>query len=822
MPFADSEPRMNSRESEPAGSSGEGRCVHCRSPIPADAGSARFCCRGCEAVHGLLLEQGLSRYYELAGDQVAPVTEATTPTSHAWLEPLLEQAKTGGAVCSLQLDVQGIHCAACVWLMNETFKRQAGAGNIVVNPALGTVSLTWKAGELDVAKWVEGVEGFGYRFGPARKKTAGKSIELPLRLGVSAALAINVMLFSVSFHFGLSPKEPQLFELFTWLSLALSTAVVVIGGWPFLKAALRGLRTGVLHLDLPIAGGIVLVYGMSLVQLFASKGRGDLAYFDTLNTFITLMLLGRFLQDRLLEKNRRYLLEDDGADGIIVRRVVGERLEAVPAPKVAAGDVLLVAPGDLVPVEAALLDAEAQVSTDWITGEPEPRRVERGRSVPAGSFNAGRAAFHVQARTDFPDSPLVALLRQPAERADRKGGHQVLWNRVAKRWVVTVLAVAALGFLLWLPKGVGPAINVAVALLVITCPCAIGIAIPLAYELMQARLRRQGFFARSPDLLDRLTQVKAVLFDKTGTLTLGRLDLADPEPLRSLPPAARDVAWNLAVRSSHPVSRAVARALEGQARYDVTAAITEAPGKGLEWIRADGRWRLGRADWALEGEGEGARGAVLSKDGRRVVSLETREALRPDARREVEGLRASKEVWLLSGDVQGRVSALAASLGVPGERALGGLTPEAKAEAVRRIDRQDTLFVGDGVNDSLAFEAAFCAGTPAVDRPVMPSRSDFFLIGEGLAPVQQALAGALHLRGAVQRILGISLAYNLVAIAASLLGLMSPVAAAISMPASTLTLIFYTVATLRRAPPASDSRFMQAAQFSRPALEVGR
>jgi Cu2+-exporting ATPase len=768
----------------------------------------------------LLVEQGLSRFYELAGDRVAPVAEAVAPASHAWLEPLLEQAQAGGPICSLQLDVQGIHCAACVWLMNETFKRQAGAGSIVVNPALGTVSLSWKAGALDVRKWVEGVEAFGYRFGPPRKKTSKKSIELPLRLGVSAALAVNVMLFSVSFHLGLSPSEPEIFELFTWLSLALSTAVVVVGGWPFFMAALRGVQSGALHLDLPIAVGIALVYGLSVVQLCTSRGRGDLAYFDTLNIFITLMLLGRFLQERLLEKNRHYLLEDGGADGITVRRVVGERLESVAAPKVKAGDVLLLAPGDLVPVDATLLDGWAQVSTDWISGEPEPHRVERAQAIPAGSFNAGRAAFHAQARTDFADSPLVALLRQPAPRATTLGGHQALWEQLAKRWVVTVLSVATLGFFLWLPKGLGPAVNVAVALLVITCPCAIGIAIPLAYELVQAQLRRQGFFARSGDLLDRLTQVKTVLFDKTGTLTLGRLELVDAAGLRALPAEVRDVAWNLAVRSSHPVSRAVARALEGLARYDVTAPVTEAPGRGVEWRRPDGTWRLGRADWALGG-GDG-RDPVLARDDVCVATLATQEALRPDARRELERLGEGREVWLLSGDAQARVSALAASLGVPADRALGELTPKAKAEQVRRIDRHDTLFVGDGVNDALAFEAAFCAGTPAVDRPVMPSKSDFFLIGEGLAPLQHALASAVHLRRAVRRILAISLAYNVLAISASLLGLMSPVAAAISMPASTLTLLFYTVAVLRPGARATASRFTKEAQFSRPALEGSR
>lgn len=744
-------------------------------------------------VHNLLQEQGLDRYYALAGDKVSAVT-LPVPRSHSWLEPLVEKAMgEEGSVCTLQLDVQGIHCAACVWLMNETFKRHQGSGDITVNPTLGTVRVHWKKGELELERWVKEVEAFGYQFGPARKEGSKKSIDLPVRLGISAAIAINVMLFSVSFYFGLTPDDPEVFKLFTRLSFALSTGTVLIGGWPFFQAAARGLRSRMLHLDLPIAMGIVLVYGMSVVQLVASSGRGDLAYFDTLNTFITLMLLGRFLQERMLEKNRRYLLEDDGADGLLVRRVLGERLESVKAPKVVKDDVLLVAPGDLVPVEAVLLDLPAQISTDWMTGEAAPRRVEKGAVIPAGSFNAGRVAFHVKAAQDFAQSSLVALLRQPAPRAGGEAKYQQLWNRLAKRWVVTVLGVSSLGFLLWLPRGVDAAVNVAVSLLVITCPCAIGIAIPLAYELVQSRLRKGGFFVRATDLLDRLTDVKQLVFDKTGTLTLGRLELVDPQ-LR-LDPVQLDVAYNLAVRSSHPVSAALAKAFEAQgAKYDPSAQVEEVPGKGMEWRRADGAWRLGRADWT---SGLDSRATSLGRDGTQVALLETREVLRPDARVELRRLKdQGYAVWLLSGDAPSRVETLASSLGLEPGHALGGLSPEAKAEQVRALGANDSLYLGDGVNDALAFEAALAAGTPAIDRPVMPSKSDFFLVGEGLAPVQVALAEARHLRAVVRRVLAISLGYNVFAIGFALLGVMSPVAAAISMPASTLTLLLVTVTSL--------------------------
>lgn len=767
-------------------------------------------------MHDLLLEQGLGRYYELARGDVAPVATTPAARSHTWLEPLLAQAEASASeVCALNLDVQGIHCAACVWLMNETWKRQPGAADIVVNPALGKVRLHFKKGSHGLVQWLKDVEAFGYQFGPARKEASKRSIDLPLRLGISAAITINVMLFSVSFYFGLAPDAEGIFQLFSRLSLALSTVTVLVGGWPFFNAAWRGLKSGMLHLDLPIAVGIALVYAMSLVQM--RTGRGDLTYFDTLNTFITLMLLGRFLQERLLERNRRFLLDDDGADGLVVRKIVGERLVPVKAPLIVTDDVLLVAPGDVVPVDALLLDEGAQVSTDWITGESKARVLTKGAEVPAGSFNAGATAFHVSARTDFTASPLVQLLRQPPAREGKAPEHHQLWNDLARRWVVKVLLVSSAGFIVWLPSSFDEAVNVAASLLVITCPCAIGIAIPLAYEITQTHLRRAGFFVRSPDLLDRLLRVKKVLFDKTGTLTLGRLELADAHVLDGVSDAARVVAWNLAVRSSHPVAGAIARALErSAARYELTASVEEVRGQGMQWRRPDGAWRLGRASWAVEGSTDSA--TLLSCDGSLVARLETREALRPDAAPELASLAdQGHEVWLISGDQPAKVEALAATLGVPRERAIGGQRPEQKAALVAKLDAHDTLYLGDGVNDALAFECALIAGTPAIDRPVMPARSDFFLIGEGLSPIKESLARATHLRAVVKKVLTVSLTYNAFAIGLALLGKMSPLLAAITMPASTLTLLVITIVGLKafaRATSAADKAVTQNSRLA--------
>jgi Cu2+-exporting ATPase len=761
-------------------------CAHCGTPVPPEqsgAPSAAFCCRGCAAVHALLVGERLTRYYDLAADR-APVAERRGARDLGWLDTLVTAAETRTDVCALDLDVQGVHCAGCVWLMEELARRRGGV-SVVVNPALGKARFTWKRGGA-LGELIAAIERFGYRFGPDRKRAARASSSLPLKLGVCAAITINVMLFSFSFYTGLAPSDGALFTLFSRLVVVLTTLVVAVGGSVFFTAAWRGLRARVLHLDLPISVGILLAYGASLVQ--ARAGRGDHAYLDTLCVFVTLMLVGRWLQERVLERNRRFLLEDDAIDGLTARRRDGDALVTVDATRIATGDVLVVAPGDLVPVDAALLDDHAAITTDWITGEPEVRAVARAALVPAGACNAGTSAFSVAAATSFADSPLPRLLQ--AGGSLRGSAHAQLWSRIARGYVLGVLALAAYALAIWWPRDAHRAVDVTVALLVVTCPCAIGIAGPLAYELALAHLRRRGLFARSADLLDKLTRVRKVLFDKTGTLTLGRMELVSSvgEPA----PELFDAAYDMAARSNHPVSRCLAEALaQAGARFS-DATVTEIPGEGLRMRRDGHEYRLGRP--AHDGRGV----TVLSVDGAKKYAFFTREALRSDARAELAKLRAAGcDVWLLSGDAPARVAAVADALAIAPDHALASLSPDDKATAVARLDREDTLYLGDGVNDALAFSRALVAGTPAIDRPVLPGKCDFFLLGDGIAALGSALAVARRLRATVRRNLAVSLAYNAVTVAACFAGAMTPLRAAIAMPLSSLTILAATVYSLR-------------------------
>ncbi|MBS2021754.1 MAG: heavy metal translocating P-type ATPase metal-binding domain-containing protein [Deltaproteobacteria bacterium] len=789
-------------------------CLHCQSPIPPESADARFCCAGCETVHGLLVDGSLTRFYDLARGQVLPVGE--TPRSHgdAWLEVALGEAeRRPGALCSLEVDVQGLQCAACVWLISELFKRRPGGASITVNPAVGKARLTYQRGACDVRAFVSEVERFGYQLGPSRKGRAVPSRDLVVRLGVCVAATMNVMLFSISFYFGLSPQDADTFQLFSRLSLALATGVVLVGGWPFFKGAALGLRRGVAHLDLPIALGILLVFGVSVQQTTA--GRGNHAYLDTLCTFVTLMLVGRWLQRRVLDRNRQFLLEDGGADGLLVRRREPSGVIAVvPAPRVSQGDHLLLAPGELAPVDGVLESEQGSFSLDWITGEPYARELAKGAEVPAGAFNAARTAAWVVARQPFAESILPSLLTANAQR----GGAGAFFERLARGYVLAVLALASLGGLLWLHAGLTRAIDVAAAVLVVTCPCAIGLALPLAQELALAGLRRQGVLVRSGELLSRLLRVRTAVFDKTGTLTLSRRELLEPGVLSALSPEERDAAYTMVVRSTHPVSRCLAPALERLgARSPAEAVVHEVPGSGLSYQRGEHRYRLGLPSFAapqVHGLHE-ERTTVFSRDGVVLSRLETREAARPGAVRSLRELSArGLSVWLASGDSKERVRAFAAQLEVPSTRVLAEQTPADKAAAVRRLSADGgVLFVGDGVNDSLAFDEALCTGTPALDRPVLPAKSDFILLGEDTSGLPALFAAAREHRRVTRQVLALAFAYNAVALTISLAGLMTPLAAAIAMPTSSISILLWVAHAVggSRGSPSLPARDLQGA-----------
>ncbi len=770
-------------------------CLHCGLPVPPGSRHPGFCCPGCEAVYGILKGQDLGAFYELGGGRGQPIGAPPRPSVLDWLPPLERDGHVQGSLTQVQLDLQGIHCAACVWVLQKLWNRLPGALRIQINPGLGQVDLSYDRSKMQLGDWIHAVESLGYRLGP-RSRNEGDKAEsrqrgLLWRLGICAALSMNAMMFAFSYYFGLDLSDPEIYSLFRWISLGLASLAVLVGGPVFFKAAFAGLKNRVLHLDLPIALGILLAYGGSVYWFVA---RGDHSYFDTVTIFITLMLLGRWLQERAITRNRRFLLKAEGVEKLSVRKLEDGELRTIPALGLEPGDSFLGLPGDLVPVDAVLESEAGLFSLDWIAGESEPRRFDRGDEVPAGSFVRDRSPQKLRVRRGVEESGLLRLLRpetNPFTDAEGNG----FWNSLSRIYVLGVLLLALFGALLWAFLDPSRSLDVAISILVVTCPCALGLAIPLGFDLGMARLRRKGIFVRSPDLLDRLADLRRVFFDKTGTLTWGGLVAF---PAFSLPDGEAfpwAVLNSMARSSLHPVSAAVSEAVpQGERRFLPELRVEESFGEGLQACQEGRVYRLGRPGFAGEGEGD----CLFSRDGQVLARFRIEEDLRSGYEAALENLRTKEiEVWILSGDHPSKVLAAAQKLGIPEERALGGLRPEDKAEMVAKLDKGKGLMLGDGLNDALAFQKATAAGTPAIDRPVLPEACDFFYLGGGGSAVADLHEVAGIYRQIVHWNLWAAGAYNGVAVTLCLMGLMSPLLCAILMPISSLVLLSRTWAKMR-------------------------
>jgi Cu2+-exporting ATPase len=766
------------------------RCEHCGAPVAA---GETYCCGGCAFVSRLIRDEGLDDYYKIKDAVTSPADGALgAAAEYGWLADAASAAEAAtdeGRAVELELAVQGVSCAACVWLIERLHQRLPGAGDIEVSAEAGRMRLRWRRGEFDAATFARELQRFGYAVGPlgaAEQETGGEpeSRALARKTGLAAALAMNAMLFALPAYFGMSP-DFEYARLFDTLAMGFATLSVAGCGGYFLARAVRALRERVPHLDLPIALGITGAYVGSVYGW--ATANPECQYFDFVTGFIFLMLLGRWAQVVAVERNRKRLLREQPA-AAKVRVWRGDGWTDAAPETLVAGERFVVGAGALVPVEARLEKAEAEFALAWITGEAEPRRFRVGQIVPAGASHAGGAAAELVATQAWTGSMLAELLR-PAERAPERAR---LIERVVKLYLVGIIG-AAFAAGVWWAWRTGDAAQtgaVVISILVVSCPCALGLAFPLAEEIATVRLRRRGVFLRAGDLWARLSCVRSVVFDKTGTLTGDTPTLRNPDALEQLTTGERAALLALVLENPHPVGRALHEALllHGAAGDVLAGEVREEIGRGV---------RLG--PWALLRPEAGEGGAVFTREGRTVAEFSFAETARVDARGELAALRGrGLALAVLSGDRREKVAVLAAELGVAASEASGEMGPREKAAWVDAHGGGSALMLGDGANDSLAFDAALCRGTPAVHRGVLATKADFYYLGRGLGGVR-ALFEANDARRSTQiALLVFMVAYNLTAVGMAASGHMNPLFAAVLMPLSSLATLAIVWIGLRR------------------------
>ncbi|MEO0681722.1 MAG: heavy metal translocating P-type ATPase [Pseudomonadota bacterium] len=722
-----------------------------------------------------------------AGGGCCPSGPAAASAAAAGLDRFVRNAD--GGLKRLELLAPAIHCGACMRRIEDGLGQAPGIRSARVNLSLRRVAVTYDPAAQDPQGLVAALATLGF---PARPFDAeamrdlerdGEGRDLLARLAVAGFAAMNVMLLSVSVWAG---AEAATRDLLHWVSALIALPAAAFAGVPFFRSALTALRARRVNMDVPISLAILLAGGASVYETAMS---GDHAYFDAAVTLCFFLLIGRYLDHRTRRSARVAAAELGGLQAHSATLIDADGARSVVAVEdLRPGDRVEVAAGERAPVDGQVTEGRSELDRSMITGESAPEPAAPGDAVHAGVLNLS-GPLTVQATATGDDTVLAGIARM-IEAAEAAKSRYADWAARAAQLYVPLVHTAALVTLIgWLAAGAGmrESLLTAIAVLIITCPCALALAAPAVHAAASGRLFRLGVFLKDGAALEKLAGVDTVVFDKTGTLTTG-------EP--SLVSAPQDgVAWAaaraLAQRSRHPWSRAVARAAEAR---DIAAAsaqdVAEVPGCGVEG-RIDGRRaRLGRADWCGVARPDGLEGdsAVWLRLGDAPpVHFGFADPLKPDAAATVAAFKArGLEVRLLSGDAPAAVARAAAEAGI--ETWTARATPEGKVAALQALagEGRAVLMIGDGINDAPALAAAAASISPAEAADVSRASAGMVLAGAHLRPAVQALDVARAARSRAMENFAFAALYNACAVPAAAFGFVTPLAAALAMSGSSI------------------------------------
>ncbi len=802
-------------------------CSHCGLPVPSARveveARLQFCCDGCRSVHAILNANGLENYYALRGSgDAAPARVSQRRYAEfddaAFIERHVKSLAPN--VNQSELFLEGIHCSACVWLVERLPRVVPGVIEARLDVGRSELSVVWERERVKFSEVARALASLGY---PPHASAASQALAerratdrtLLLRIGVAGAAAGNVMLMALALYSGLfSHMDAEYAELFRWGSFAIATPTVAWTGNVFFRGAWASLRTKTPHMDLPITIGILAGYLGGAINTL--RGSGEV-YFDSLCTLIFLLLVGRWLQRK---HHRRAANASDLltalAPSVAEVEIDGERRE-VPAESVIAGSLVVVRANERVPVDGVVAQGASSIDSALLTGETAPVSVTVGDRVYAGTINQ---ASELRVRCESAgEQTRVGRLMQSVERAQRERAPIVrLADRVAGYFVWVILSLAAVTLLLWARLDPSHAVDHTVALLVVTCPCALGMATPLAVSAALARAARQGLLFKGGEFVEALARPKLFVFDKTGTLTEGRLELL----ARSGEESAIDLARAAEAQSNHPIARAFQRALPERAGL-CPEDMRETTGGGivarvaghavcvgsLGFIASRGSAVPAWAAEFAEAQAELGRTPVLvAVDGELRAAAAFGDRLRADAAPALARLRKlGVQVALLSGDHQRVVDGVVRELGGEWLCANGTTSPEQKLAQVREYckTRRGVVMVGDGVNDAAALSSANVGIALHGGAEASLAAADVFTTEPGLMRVVEAVEGSRRTLRVIQRGVVISLAYNLFGVGLAVAGILSPLWAAVLMPLSSVSVVTLALRSRTFAPERASS-----------------
>ncbi|MEX0349390.1 MAG: heavy metal translocating P-type ATPase [Paracoccaceae bacterium] len=694
------------------------------------------------------------------------------------VEPVVPDAR-------IALSLPGIHCQACISNVERALNAVPGVERARVNLTLKR-ALIEAAPDMQAASLIPVLEAAGYEaheldpgaISATQTDRAGR--DLLMRLAVAGFASMNVMLLSVSVWSGASDATRDMFH---WISAAIAMPAIAFSAKPFFVSACSALRVRRLNMDVPIVLAILLALATSLWETSLS---GEHAYFDAALTLTFFLLAGRYLDHRTRAVARSAAEELAALEVHRAIRLTPEREEQVPVAELAPGDLVLVRPGGRMPVDGEIKEGRSELDRSLLTGETLPVFAEPGLSVSAGEVNL-TGPLTVRATAVGQETSLHRMADLVAIAESGRSRYTSLADNAAKLYAPGVHILSALSFVGWyLYSGdLRTALNIAAAVLIITCPCALGLAVPAVTTAASGRLFRKGMLIKHATALERLAEVDTVVFDKTGTLTAGTPQLVN---LSEIPMRDAEIALALAQASSHPLSLSISDAFKEAGVSPATVSdIEEVPGFGTQGLFEGQRVRLGRAAWV--GAAPGTQTAAwLSVGVEAPRAFLFHDGLRPGAAEAVSALqKAGKNVLLISGDTSPAVQALAERLGIANWKA--ETLPEDKARLVNDLTDQGhkVLMVGDGLNDAAALAAAHVSISPASALDAARVASDIVLLGHDLSPLAEACTTAEKVTKRIRENFRIATVYNVIAVPLAVAGFATPLIAALAMSASSIT-----------------------------------
>lgn len=699
----------------------------------------------------------------------------------------------GFGLSHIDLAVEGVSCAGCMSKIERGLSAIPNVTLARVNLTDRRVALEWRQGAVDPARFIDRLAELGYNAYPfetesAEAVEAEQSAFLLRCLGVAAFATMNVMMLSIPVWSGdVGDMISEQRDFFHWLSALIALPAAAYAGQPFFRSAYRALRTSNVNMDVPISVGVVLALGMSLIETIH---HAEHAYFDAAIMLLTFLLVGRYLDQNMRRRTRAVAGNLAALKAEIATRLgdTGDIAE-VPVAAIRPGDIVLLRPGDRCAVDGVVIHGRSEIDQSLITGETLHATAAPGTTVYAGSLNMS-GALRIRVSAAAEGTLLAEVTRLLDNALQARSRYMRLADRASRLYAPVVHAAALLTLIGWVLLGATwhDAIVTAIAVLIITCPCALGLAIPTVQTVASGAMFRAGVLLNSGDAIERLAEIDRIIFDKTGTLTLPELDVVNSA---DIPAELFELAGRLALTSHHPVATAVARA--SGTKSPVEGAV-EQPGQGVRAFIDGVEVRLGRpsfcgadrmANEILSRDPEVSAVAFSRGDARYVFAV--RQQLRPDAPAMIGALQArGMAVEIVSGDREPAVRAAARTLGIAEWRA--GVTPADKIARIEELKRQGfkVMMVGDGLNDAPALAAAHVSMSPISAAHLSQTTADLVFLGKPLAPVVAAIDYSRKALRLMRQNLWLAIGYNVLAVPIAIAGFVTPLIAALAMSGSSV------------------------------------